>query len=295
MVSHWLLDRLELFNERPALIWRGRPYSFESLRQQAIGWQQRLKDAELAPGTILGIVGDYSPNVCALLIAAIVNRNIVVPLTTASSGQHDEFLRVAEAAVVIHLDDDDTARFVQLANNATHPLLREMSARRDAGLILFSSGSTGPSKATLLDFERLLARFAQVRTATRTLVFLQLDHIGGINTLFHGLCNGGTIVTTAGRSVDAVCSAIDEHGSSCCRPRQHFLRMMLIADAVSPLQPAIASHRHLRHRADAGNDACCRAAGDAVAAPQTNLRAVRTRHPADAIGEFGLHLAEARQ
>ena len=232
MVSHWLLDRLELFNDRPALIWQGRPCSFEALRQKSLLWLRRLDEAGIAPGTVLAIVGDYSPNVCALLIAAIINRNIVVPLTTASVGQHDEFLRLSEAAVAIHIDDNDNARFVRLKNIAAHPLLRDMSARNDAGLILFSSGSTGPSKATLLDFERLLARFAQVRTATRTLVFLQLDHIGGINTLFHGLCNGGTIVATSLRSVDAVCAAIDDYQVELLPTTPTFLRMMMIADAV---------------------------------------------------------------
>lgn len=233
MVRHWLLDRLELFHDRPALIWRGRSRSFDDLRRDSLRWLQRLKDSQIAPGTIIGIVGDYSPNVCALLIAAIINRNIVVPLTTSSTVQHDEFLHVAQAAFAIHVDENDHARTVPLKNAANHPLLRDMSARNDAGLILFSSGSTGPSKATLLDFERLLARFAQVRTATRTLIFLQLDHIGGINTLFHGLCNGGTIVTAAGRSVDTVCTTIDEHKIELLPTTPTFLRMMLIADAAS--------------------------------------------------------------
>ena len=69
---------------------------------------------------------------------------------------------------------------------ASHPLLRELKQRDAPGLVLFSSGSTGESKASVLDFDRLLAKFEVPRPAYRTLVFLLLDHIGGINTLLHG-------------------------------------------------------------------------------------------------------------
>jgi long-chain acyl-CoA synthetase len=61
------------------------------------------------------------------------------------------------------------------------------------GLILFSSGSTGASKAALLDFDKLLVKFRKPRPAFRTLIFLLLDHIGGINTLFYVLSQGGTV------------------------------------------------------------------------------------------------------
>jgi acyl-CoA synthetase (AMP-forming)/AMP-acid ligase II len=66
----------------------------------------------------------------------------------------------------------------------------------------------------------------------RTLVFLQLDHIGGINTMLHVLCNGGTLVTARGRTVDAVCAAIDAEGVELLPTTPTFLRMMLIADAA---------------------------------------------------------------
>ena len=45
-----------------------------------------------------------------------------------------------------------------------------------------------------------------------TLVFLMLDHIGGINTLLNVLSQGGTIVTPANRTPDAVCEAIARYG-----------------------------------------------------------------------------------
>jgi acyl-CoA synthetase (AMP-forming)/AMP-acid ligase II len=77
-----------------------------------------------------------------------------------------------------------------------------------------------------------LAKFEQPRPAYRTLVFLLLDHIGGINTLAHALCHGGTIVTTRERHPDAVCAAIERHRVQLLPTTPTFLRMLLIADAI---------------------------------------------------------------
>ncbi len=232
MMRHWLLDRLDLFADRPALIWRGQLISYRALLADAVDWQRKLADAGVQAGATLAIVGDYSPNACALLIAAIANRNIVVPLTLASNAQHEALMRVAEASFVIRLDDRDGTSLSRIGDQPCHPLLRELAAGGHPGLVLFSSGSTGPSKASLLNFDSLLSKFERVRSADRTLVFLQLDHIGGINTLFHGLCNGGTLVTIAGRSVDAVCAAIDQYQVQLLPTTPTFLRMMLIGDAT---------------------------------------------------------------
>jgi acyl-CoA synthetase (AMP-forming)/AMP-acid ligase II len=110
--------------------------------------------------------------------------------------------------------------------------LRELKDRDAPGLVLFSSCSTGESKASVLDFDRLLAKFEVPRPAYRTLVFLLLDHIGGINTLLHGLCHGGTIVTIPERAPDRVCAAIEAHRIQLLPTTPTFLRMLLIADAI---------------------------------------------------------------
>jgi acyl-CoA synthetase (AMP-forming)/AMP-acid ligase II len=114
----------------------------------------------------------------------------------------------------------------------SHPLLRQLEQRSAPGLVLFSSGSTGQSKASVLDFGQLLTKFEAPRPAYRTLVFLLLDHIGGINTLLHGLCHGGTLVAVGERSPHAVCAAIEAHRIQLLPTTPTFLRMLLIADAI---------------------------------------------------------------
>jgi acyl-coenzyme A synthetase/AMP-(fatty) acid ligase len=98
-------------------------------------------------------------------------------------------------------------------------------------LVLFSSGSTGKSKAALHDFIPLLEKFKVPRHRRVTLTFLLLDHIGGINTLFYTLANGGTVVSVPSRDPDVVCRAIETHRVQTLPTSPTFLNLLLISEA----------------------------------------------------------------
>lgn len=232
MESHWLIERLRDWGSRPALIWRQQVWSYDELCACIDIWRRELTQRAIAPGRSLAICGDYSPNVCALILAAIANRNIVVPLTPAIAPQWELMMEVAQVEHAVRFDRDECRHFAQFGRRSTHPLLQQLIARRTPGMVLFSSGSTGASKASLLDFDRVLEKFRLARPAYRTLAFLLLDHIGGLNTLMHGLCHGGTIVTTRERTPDAVCAAVEKHRIQLLPTTPTFLRMLLIADAT---------------------------------------------------------------
>ena len=231
--THWLIRRLREQNEAPALVWRGMPWSYASLADAAAADLVRLTQEGVSPGTVLAIRGDYSPGVVALLIAAICNRNILVPIAASAAARQDRMLEVAQVGRLAAFDENDSWNLVACGHDASHALLRQLAETGDAGLILFSSGSTGESKASVLSLDRLLDKFRQKRPGFRTLVFLLLDHIGGINTLFHALCNGGTIITAADRTPDAVAAAIAAHRVQLLPTTPTFLNMLLISDAAS--------------------------------------------------------------
>ncbi len=233
MDPHWLIHRLQEQGETPALIWHDATWSHARLAGAAEQQAARLAREGVAPGTVLAIRGDYSPGVVALLLAAVINRNIVVPIASSAAARQDRMLEVAEAGLLADFHEDDSWSLVSCGHSASHPLLRRLADAQEAGLILFSSGSTGESKASVLSFDRLLDKFHTKRTGFRTLVFLLLDHIGGINTLFHALCNGGTIVTAADRSPEAVAAAIAEHRVQLLPTTPTFLNMLLISEAAS--------------------------------------------------------------
>jgi len=231
MENHWLIQRLRGWGDKPALVWRNQAWTYRELcdavERAAVG----LRGHAIAPGDTLAIRGDYSPTLCAVLLAALVNRNIIVPLSTAAPRQ-ERLMELAEVRFAITFDDDDVAEVGEFGRTVAHPLLRQLVDRGAAGLVLFSSGSTGESKGSVLDFDKLLAKFQVARPSYRTLVFLLLDHIGGINTLLHVLCHGGTLVTTPDRSPATVCAAIEAHRIQLLPTTPTFMRMLMIADVL---------------------------------------------------------------
>jgi len=232
MAHHWLIERLRSWDDRPALAWRGEVWSYRRLCEAIDAANDELAERGIAPGNTLAICGDYSPKLCAFLVAALLNRNIIIPLSSAAAPRKERLLELSEAQFAIAFADDDSAQIVAFDRSIVHPLLKQLVARGSAGLVLFSSGSTGESKASVLDFDRLLAKFKVARPGYRTLVFLLLDHIGGINTLFHVLCHGGTLATAADRSPETVCATIEQHRIQLLPTTPTFMRMLLIADAL---------------------------------------------------------------
>src|SRR5262249_8600983 len=211
MQSHWLIERLVDWGERAALIHQNKLLSYTGLCTLIDRWSAELQRSRIYPGQSLAICADYSPQTCALLLAALGNRNIVVPLSSAPETQWDEMMEIAQVQHAVMVEPTGTCRKRIFERSVDHPLLCQLQESGAPGLVLFSSGWTGRSKASLLDFDALLEKFRDVRPSYRTLVFLSLDHIGGVNTLFHVLCHGGTAVTPDQRSPDTVCAAIEAH------------------------------------------------------------------------------------
>lgn len=229
--SAWFLQRLLGFGEQPALIWNGQETSYRELVASVETWRRELESRDLREGDCIAFQGDYSPGTCALLLALMANGNVAVPLASTVSAQREEFLKIAEANAVFSFEGTKMQNFERLPVTSRHSLMQQLRETRHPGLILFSSGSTGKSKASLLDVDRLLEKFKRLRPGQRTLSFLLLDHIGGLNTLLHTLSTGGALVTIHERSADAVCRAIQDHRIHLLPSTPTFLKMLLISEA----------------------------------------------------------------
>lgn len=226
-----LLARMRDFRDKEAIVFHGRAYSYAELLDTVDEWRARLNGLGIAAGQVVALEGGYSPQTCAGLLALIERRAVVVPLTSLPEAKRAEFLEVAmvEAVITVRGDGADAER---TDHKAEHPLYDRLRAAGHAGLVLFSSGTTGRSKASVLDFERALARYGEPRNPRRILTFLSLDHIGGINTLLHTLSQGGTVVTTAERTPDAVFADIVEHRVEVLPTTPTFLNMVLISGVL---------------------------------------------------------------
>jgi long-chain acyl-CoA synthetase len=221
---------------------------------QVLDTETDLRDVH--PGDVVALIGDFDPVSISLLLQLIERRAIVVPLTTATRADHDYFFDVAQVDVVL-----EGGQSRRRAHSQTHPLIEQLRARGHAGLVLFSTGTTGRPKGILHDFTSFLQRFETPRPAQRTVNFLLFDHIGGINTLLHTLFNRGVVIAPSARSVEAVLQAAGAHEAEVLPTTPTFLRMMLMSGAVpGKVPPSLKVITYGTERMDQGTlEELCRA------------------------------------
>jgi acyl-coenzyme A synthetase/AMP-(fatty) acid ligase len=214
-----------------AIIWQDRPFTYGWLADRVSYWDERLATQGLPRGAVAILEADFSPNAVALFLALARQSCILVPLTSAVEANKAEFVEIAEGEFRFCLDEQDEVRVSRLPHTASHPLYQELRRLDHPGLALFSSGSTGKSKATLHDLIRLLEKFKVRRKAWRAISFLLYDHIGGLNTLFQSLANAGCLVTVAQRDPDAVLAAVARHRVELLPTSPTFINLMLLSEA----------------------------------------------------------------
>jgi long-chain acyl-CoA synthetase len=185
---------------------------------------QAIDLAQVHPGEVVALVGDFDARSLSTMLRLIDLGVILVPLTKATAPEHEYYFAAADVDIVI---DGNGLRRRKTASSA-NPLLVELRKAGHPGLVLFSSGTTGRPKAILHDFTRFLARYRTPRPTLRTLNFLLFDHIGGVNTLFHTLFNGGLVVAPSGRTPQAIAADIGRHRIELLPTTPTFLRLMLL-------------------------------------------------------------------
>jgi acyl-CoA synthetase (AMP-forming)/AMP-acid ligase II len=246
------VDRLRSFGSRSAVVFDDTTHSYDQLLELVDRWRARFDVLGIDASTVVALESAYSPDACAAVLALIERDAILVPLTDPPAAKRPGFHDIAQVEVVVtHIGSTTAARTTaagtrgpvsarpgtprwridRTGRRADHMLYRRLRKAGAPGLVLFSSGTTGAPKATVLDVTRMLARYGPPKRGQRILTFLNLDHIGGVNTLFHTLSQGGTVVTVGDRSPESVFAAIAAHRVEVLPTTPTFLNMALISGA----------------------------------------------------------------
>jgi acyl-coenzyme A synthetase/AMP-(fatty) acid ligase len=231
MYIDFLREGFAKHSGKPALIWRDTPYDFGWLLAEVDRCKADLERHDVPAGAAVSLEADFSPKAIALLLALLEHRAIIVPLTSSVQNKKPEFREIAQIETVAAIDSADRVEFHATGTTASHEVLLRLKEAGRPGLILFSSGSTGKSKAAVHDFAPLLEKFKIPRHSKRTITFLLFDHIGGINTLLYNLANGGCVVTVEERSPAAICAAIARHRVQLLPTSPTFINLLLVSGA----------------------------------------------------------------
>lgn len=214
-----------------ALVWRDRRFSYGDLCDAIDRASEQLEANGIRPGAVVSLEADFSPAAIAMLLALIAHECIIVPMTPALEGSKVTLRRIAEVEMIIEATTEDAAVMHATGVAARHTIIGTLRERHHPGLVIFSSGSTGTSKAALHDLVPVLEPFHDHGMPVRAISFLLFDHIGGINTLFSILGNGGCLIVVEERSPERVCEAIARHRVELLPATPTFLNLLLVSEA----------------------------------------------------------------
>ena len=213
-----------------AIIWKEKTYSYKWLYKRINYWIKKLNEWHVKDEEKVIIEADFSPNSISILLALIEKNCIIIPLTATEEERKKKFISICQARSIIKIDEEDNVKINNLANIGEHELYTNLRNINHPGLVLFSSGSSGESKAAVHDFINLLEKYKVRKHNLRTLCFLLFDNIGGIDTMFYTLSNGSCLITLAERSPNYICSSTEKYKAEVLPVTPTFLNLLILSE-----------------------------------------------------------------
>lgn len=221
----YLIAALRERAEDPCLLTATEIHDCAAIERMRRQWVGVLALERVMPGTVVAINAEFSLESIGLLLA-VLSQRCVAAMIPPDAPDDSGALHEAHAAICIDLRPGAEQRIRHLNHGREHPLLDRLQQELHSGIIIFTSGSSGKPKAVLHGTERFLHKFSRPGKKLRTLAFLRLDHIAGLDTLFYTLCAGGSLVLPQTREPEAVCRLIQQRSVEVLPASPTFLNLL---------------------------------------------------------------------
>lgn len=226
----FILNNILEHKDSVAVITDEHEYTYGDIYSKYQDVCERLEENHICAGNVVSIIAEYSPTSIAYMIA-LIERNVIIVPISKSIKNVDSYIRISESEYLIDLRDEEHFDISPTGNTVNHQLLKDLISKGNAGLILFSSGTTGEPKAALHDLSYLMEKFKKPGKVLRTITFLLFDHIGGFNTLFHTIANAGMVITVKTREPEEICRLIEKYDIELLPTSPTFINMLLLSHA----------------------------------------------------------------
>ena len=228
-----LLTRISAYAAKPALVGAWGVVSYAELADLIAKARASLAQLKLNRPTAFGLVGEHGPAASAWLLALAEAGHFVAPLS-GNVAEHPAKLALINAQWIVVAEAKEAKLLPRVDEPSSHPLFARLAAQGAAGLVLFSSGTSGAPKAMIQDFGPLLASYGSRHASSLpVLALLGFDHIGGLNTLFGALAAGAPLVVPASHAPAAVADAIARHRVAVLPASPTFLNLLLLSGEAS--------------------------------------------------------------
>jgi len=229
ILNNWFQQRFVAAGENPALIGAWGACSYAQLGRLVDEAARALAGLRLPGPAAVAVVGGHGPAATAWLLALEAAGHFAVPLA-GNPAEHPARLAQVNAQWVVTTEGFAWNLLPRIDEASTHPLFAALRDRRAAGLVLFSSGTSGAPKAMVQDLSAMLATYEERHAnGLPVLALLGFDHIGGLNTLFGCLAAGAPLVVPAAHSPAVVAEAIARHRVAVLPASPTFLNLLLVS------------------------------------------------------------------
>ena len=224
-----LLERFREAEERECAAFDGTAWTYRDLLDEISRDGDALAEQGVGVGQVVVTGGEFGLRQLSLFFALSRAGAITAPLPEVGAFEASKCAEIANASHVVTVGPGGHWTLTGAGHPITSALLARFAERKEPGLVVFTSGSTGEKKAILHSVPKLLSKFVVRRRAYRTLSFLKWDHMGGINTVLHALSNHGMVVFPRERSVEAILSLIHGYRIQLLPTTPSFLNLLLLS------------------------------------------------------------------